>query len=103
MIPYMHNDLQKFLRKLIMLIVKSDLLQNCKSATNMKNLDLSDESNLLKLKDINIGFAASSTLKELKRKDLITNGQIVYIFNDVMLFICSIYSAKIARKEPYFL
>ena len=69
----------------------------------MKNLDLIDESNLLKLKDINIGFAASSTLKELKRKDLITNGQIAYIFNDVMLFICSICSAKIARKEPYFL
>ena len=103
MIPCMCNDLQKLLRKLILLIVKPDLLQNCKSATNMKNLDLSDKGNLLKLKDINLGFAASSTLKELKRKDLITNGQIAYIFNDVMLFICSICSAKIARKEPYFL
>ena len=66
MIPYMYNDLQKLLKKLIFLIVKLDLLQNCKSATYMNNLDLSDKSNLLKLKDINIGFAASSTLKELK-------------------------------------
>ena len=87
MIPYMYSDLQKLLRKLILLIVKPDLLQNCKSATDMKNLDLSDKSNLLKLKDINMGFAALSTLKELKRKDLITNGQIASFFNDVMLFV----------------
>ena len=59
MIPYMYNDLQKLLRKLILSIVKPDLLQNSESATDMKNLDLSDKSNLLKLKDINIGFAAS--------------------------------------------
>ena len=101
MIPYMYNDLQKLLRKLILLIVKPDLLQNCKSATNMKNLDLSDKGNLLKLKDINIGFAASSTLKELKRKDLITNGQIAYFFNDVMLFICS--TVQKLLEKPYFL
>ena len=101
MIPYMYNDLQKLLRKLILLIVKPDLLQNCKSATNMKNLDLSDKGNLLKLKDINIGFAASSTLKELKRKDLITNGQIAYFFNDVMLFICSTVQ-KLLEKSPIF-
>ena len=67
----------------------------------MKNLDLIDESNLLKLKDINIGFAASSTLKELKRKDLITNGQIAYFFNDVMLFICS--TVQKLLEKPYFL
>ena len=101
MIPCMCNDLQKLLRKLILLIVKPDLLQNCKSAANMKNLDLSDASNLLKLKDINIGFASSSTLKELKRKDLITNGQIAYFFNDVMLFICSTVQ-KLLEKSPIF-
>ena len=102
MIPYMYNDLQKLLRKLILLIVKPDLLQNCKSATDIKNLDLSDKSDLLKLKDINIGFAASPTLKELKRKDLIANGQIASFVNDchVIHLFCS---AKIARKEPYFL
>ena len=84
LIPYMYNDLQKLLRKLILSIVKP---QNCKSATDTKNLDLSDKSNLLKLKDINTGFAASSTLKELKRKDLVTNGRIASFFNDVMLFV----------------
>ena len=87
MIPYMYNNLQKLLRKLILLIAKPDLLQNCKSAADMKNLDLSDKSNLLKLKDINIRFAASATLKELKREDLIINGKIASFFNDVMLFI----------------
>ena len=102
MIPCMYNDLQKLLRKLILLIVNPDLLQNCKSAANMKNLDVSDESNLLKLKDINTGFASSSsTLKELKRKDLITNGQIDYFFNDVMLFICSTVQ-KLLEKSPIF-
>ena len=101
MIPYMYKDLQKLLRKLILLIVKPDVLQNCKSATDIKNLDLSDKSNLLKLKDINIGFAASSTLKELKRKDLVTNGQIVSFFNDVMLFIRSTVQ-KLLEKSPIF-
>ena len=101
MIPYMYKDLQKLLRKLILLIVKPDLLQNCKSATDIKNLDLSDKSNLLKLKDINIGFVASSTLKELKRKGLITNGQIASFFNDVMLFIRSTVQ-KLLEKSPIF-
>ena len=101
MIPCMYNDLQNLLRKLILLIVNPDLLQNCKSAANMKNLDVSDESNLLKLKDINTGFASSSTLKELKRKDLLTNGQIAYFFNDVMLFICSTVQ-KLLEKSLIF-
>ena len=81
--------------------MKLELLQNCKSATDMKNLDLSDKSNLLKLKDINIGFATSSTLKEFKRKDLITNGQIASFFNDVMLFIRSTVQ-KLLEKSPIF-
>ena len=59
LISYMYNDLQKLLRKSVLLIVKPDLLQNCKSATDMKNLDLSDKSNLLKLKNISIEFAVS--------------------------------------------
>ena len=101
MIPYMYKDLQKLLRKLILLIVKPDVLQNCKSATDIKNLDLSDKSNLLKLKDINIGFVASSTLKELKRKGFITNGQIASFFNDVMLFIRSTVQ-KLLEKSPIF-
>ena len=71
MIPYMYNDLKKLLRKLV------------------------------KLKDINIGFAASSRLKELKRKDLISNGQIASFFNDVMLFICCTVQ-KWLEKSPIF-
>ena len=67
----------------------------------MKNLDLSDKSNLMKLKDINIGFAASSTLKELSRKELITNGQIASFFNDVMLFI-RFSVQKVPKKSPIF-
>ena len=101
MIPYMYKDLQKLLRKLILLIVKPDVLQNCKSATDIKNLDLSDKSNLLKLKDINIGFAASWKLKELNWKDLITNGQIASFFNDVILFIHSTVQ-KLLEKSPIF-
>ena len=89
MIAYMYNELQKLLRKLILLIVKPNLLQNCNSAKDMKTLDLNDKSNLLKLKDINIGLAVSSTLKELKRKDLITNGRIASFCYDAMLFIRS--------------
>ena len=84
-------------------------LVNCESSSAAKlqvsykneNLDLSDKSNLLKLKDINIGFAASSPLKKLKRKHLITNGQIASFFNDVMLFICSIVQ-KLLEKSPIF-
>ena len=101
MIPYMYNDLQKLLRKLILLIVKPDLLLNCKSATDMKNLYFSDKSNLLKLKAINRGFTATSTLKELKREDLITNGQIASFFNNVMLFIRSTVQ-KFIEKSPIF-
>ena len=99
MILYMYNDLQKLLRKLILLIVKPDLLQNCKSATDMKNLDLRDKSNLLKLKNIDIGFAVSSTLNEFKRKDPITNGQTPLFFNDVMLFICCIVQQLLGKSS----
>ena len=89
--------------------VKKINLVNCEpwSAAKLQvsckheKFDVSDESNLLKLKDINTGFASSSTLKELKRKDLITNGQIAYFFSDVMLFICST-AQKLLEKSPIF-
>ena len=62
------------------LIVKPDIVANCSSAIDLKCIYLDDKNVIMKPKDTNIGFGMWNIITELKRKDFITNTQIVNFF-----------------------
>ena len=52
------------------LVVKQDVLSQCKTGIQMKQLDLCKKDNLLNLKDINLGFAVPN-IADLRRNDTV--------------------------------
>ena len=70
MIPYMYYDLKRLFKSLLKLIVKPDALEKCKNAKDLINLDLEDESILLTVKNVSVGFGVEELLKEMENKDI---------------------------------
>ena len=71
MIPFMYTDLKSLIQSLLELVVKQDVLSQCKTGIQMKQLDLCNNKNL-NLKDINLGFAVPNIIAKLRRSDTVT-------------------------------
>ena len=76
MIPFMYTDLKSLIQSLLELVVKQDVLSQCKTGIQMKQLDLCNKENLLNLKDINLGFAVPNIIAKLRRNDTATLAEV---------------------------
>ena len=57
------------IKSLLSLIVKPSIIEKSKTATDLKNINLSSEENLLLIKDVKLGFGVKNELNELIKKD----------------------------------
>ena len=77
MIPFMYTDLKLLIQSLLLeLVVKQDVLSQCKTGIQMKQLDLCNKENLLNLKDRNRGFAVPNIIAKLRRNDTVTLAEV---------------------------
>ena len=60
MLPFIYSEV-----KSVIIVEKS------KTATDLKNISISSEKNLLPIKDVEMGFGAKNKLKELIKKDYV--------------------------------
>ena len=60
MLPFIYSEV-----KSVIIVEKS------KTATDLKNISISSEENLLPIKDVEMGFGAKNKLKELIKKDYV--------------------------------
>ena len=72
LLPFLGKDLERLHMSLLQLVIKPDVLDKCGSPPALLQIDSSDKSIYLKLKDIHFGF---STEEELK----VYNGKIKYL------------------------
>ena len=56
------------IKSLLLLIVKP-IIEKSKTATDLNNINLSSEENLLPIKDVEVAFGVKNELKELIKKD----------------------------------
>ena len=121
MIPFMYEDLQKLVTNLLKLFVKSSIIESCASGLDLKKIDLFNKQNLVKNKDIVLGFAADTKLSEMKRQDIINDAQaaefrkgcglfLVYLTNkifersplgSVVVRTASIFNPKVLQSDPH--
>ena len=57
------------MKSLLSLIVKPSIVEKSKTATYLKNINLSSEKNLLLIKDVEMGVGVKNELKELIKED----------------------------------
>ena len=72
MLSFMYTDLKSLIQSLLELVVKQDVLSQCKTGIQMKKLDLCNKDNLLNLKVINLGFVVPNIIAKLRRNDTVT-------------------------------
>ena len=99
MIPYLYRDLETLLRILFLLIAKKSVVDDALVAGSLTTIDLNDEKNLLKLKNVEIGFAAEHKLNEMRVKDLISKTAEKNFRNQCVKFIRAML-LKIMERSP---
>ena len=62
MIPYLYSDILKLIKKLMQLIVKPNLLEECKNYLDFRRVDLDGKESITKSKNMDIGFAVRSSI-----------------------------------------
>ena len=69
MVPFICSEVKSVIKSLLSLIVKPSIIEKSKIETDLKNINLSSEENLLPIKDVEMGFEVKNKLKELIKKD----------------------------------
>ena len=89
MIPFVYFDLKDLVIKLLDIIVKPTVISNCKSGKQLKEIDLSNEENLISIGKINMGFAVED-IKRLKQQDKVSLSQLKAFKEGAQQFVISI-------------
>ena len=53
MVPFPYYDLKEIVETLFELVVKPEVIANCKSGAQLTEIDLSNKDNMLKLQSVN--------------------------------------------------
>jgi hypothetical protein len=99
MLPFMYYDLKALVVSLLRLFIKSNIISNCKSGSEMMKINLSAEANVINVKDVTVGFAAETTLTDLKRKDKVNGKQVIAFKKDCQKFLIALVSKLFERIQ----
>ena len=72
MFSFLGKDMGRLHRSRLQLVTKPEVLEKRESPGALLQIDFSDKSIYLKLKDIKFGFSMDGELKNLKRQDKIS-------------------------------
>ena len=70
MVPFIYSEVKSVKKSLLSFIVKPSIIEEFKTATDLKNINLSSEENLLPIKDVEMRFGGKNKLKKLIQKDV---------------------------------
>ena len=96
MLPFLFDDLKSLVKTLLTNIVDSNILEKSKTTKELLDIKL-DQNNLLKTNDVHIGFAASSEVRKLLVKDVVTTKQVAVFKKEARTFVIGILKKYIYR------
>lgn len=97
MVPYYFQDFFSLSKCLMRLIVKPDVLVTITTGRQLQNFDFSKRENLINIASITIGFAAESSLKELKKQDMIPVGDLKNFMKECRLLVITLLEKLFQR------
>lgn len=99
LIPFLHRDLVVLLKNLYRIIVKEKVVDAANTGKRLKNIDLDDDDNLVKLKNVEIGFAAEHVINNLLKEDGISSSSVKTFRKECVVFVKSMLH-KILERSP---
>jgi len=81
------------------LVIKPDVLEKCESPAVLLQIDFSDKSIHLKLKDIHFGFSTEEELQHLQWQDKVSSTDVKAFEKEAAIMVISIVQ-KLSEKNP---
>ena len=76
MLPYLYDDLKELVRNVLQLYVKYKVIKKGKTASDYKQINLSEKRNIVSKSKLNIGCAADITIAKMKHQDIASKSEI---------------------------
>ena len=73
MLPYMNGYLLELIKSILRMFIKFEAIEAC---SNLTKIDQHNKEIRLKLSQIDIGFAADESLSNIRKKDIVSLGDV---------------------------
>ena len=100
MVSFMYVDLKSIAKNLLQLIVKSEVLEKCKTAKQLGEINLDEKGNLLPTNKVELGFRVHGLLSKLNKRDIITIDETRKIKKEAQSFVVRTLK-NIFDRSPY--
>ena len=87
MIPFLFFELKAIVASLLEVIVRSSVIESCKTTKKLNSIDLSEQDNLLPSNKMNVGSAVSGAIKKLVQSDKVSFDGVKKFRQGAQLFI----------------
>ena len=99
MFPFLCDDLKELVRNVLQLYVKYEVIEKCKTASDYKQINLSEKSNIASKSKLNIVRAADITIAKMKHQDIASKSEIDTYKQEWLSFLLST-TKKLFEKTP---
>ena len=79
--------------------MKSDVIQKCKTARQLIEIDLEKKENLIKVDKIDLGFGVETNIKKLLSSDTVSKKQVIDFKKECQKLVVAMVT-KIIDKSP---
>ena len=100
MVPFLYANLKSIATNLLQLIVKAKVLEKCKTAKQLAEMNLDEKRNLLPVIKVELGFGVHGLLSKLNKQDIITIDETKEFKKEVQCFVVSTLK-KIFDRSPF--
>ena len=90
-------DLKALVKNFLQIIVKHEEIEKCRTGPQLKDLDLTNGSVFLDLKNMQMGFGVEENLRKLKSKDAVTHQQISAFKKEAQVFVTTMLNKLFER------
>ena len=87
MLPFLYTDFVDLFRSVLKLIIKDEVVENCRSGNQLTKIDFERGNVFKKNRDVTIGFSTESVLSDLKKKDLVKDSNIQKFYGNVRKYV----------------
>ena len=99
MLPYLYDELKELVRNVLQLYVKYEVIEKCKTASDYKQISLSEKSNIVSKLKLNTRRAADITIAKMKHQDIASKSEIATYKQECLSFLLST-TKKLFEKTP---
>ena len=99
MLPYLYTDIVELFRSVLKLIIKDEVVENCRSGNQLTKIDFESANMFKESKGVTIGFSTEYVLSDLKKTDQVKHSDIKNFYDNMRKCVVSTIK-KMSERCP---